>query len=70
MSYILHMSDLHYGQDTTKEKERLKSLAKWINEQNLNISLLLFTGDFVDAPSIVKECVCKSVFSERFDRIA
>ncbi len=52
------MSDLHYGQDTTKEKERLKSLAKWINEQNLNISLLLFTGDFVDAPSIVKECVC------------
>lgn len=57
MSYILHMSDLHYGQDTAKEKERIHSLAKWINDNNIKITFIVFTGDMIDAPAIKRECL-------------
>lgn len=57
MDNILHMSDIHYGRNTKLEKERLMSLAKYLNDQNIKIKFLVFTGDMIDAFVIRNECI-------------
>jgi len=59
MSYILHMSDFHFGRDLELEKQRLTDLATWITENNIPIKYLVFTGDMIDAPTIQVNCVKK-----------
>lgn len=59
MSYILHMSDFHFGKDLTLEKTRLDDLAIWINSNQIHIDYLVFTGDMIDAPTIQAECIRK-----------
>ena len=57
MSYILHMSDFHFGRDSELEKSRLMELARWIKNGRIEVDYLVFTGDMVDAPQIQAECV-------------
>ena len=59
MSYILHMSDFHLGKYPKMEEERLASLAKWINEEKIDIHYMIFTGDVLDARIITEECIFK-----------
>ena len=57
MGFILHMSDFHLGKNFKTEIERLAELAKWINEQNIRVQYLVFTGDIIDAPTIKEHCL-------------
>ena len=59
MSYILHMSDFHFGRDPALERTRLDDLATWIKSNQIHIDYLVFTGDMIDAPTIQTECIRK-----------
>ena len=59
MSHILHMSDFHLGKDIKVEKLRLQNLAHWISNQNIHIDYLVYTGDMIDAPTILSVCIRK-----------
>ena len=68
MSCILHMSDLHLGKDLKLEQERLTGLATWLAEQEIHAEYLVFTGDLIDAPSLLPICIrkLKKSFPEQF----
>ena len=57
MYNILHMSDIHYGKNTSLEKEKLATLARWINNEKICVEFLIFTGDMIDAHEVTKECI-------------
>ncbi len=59
MGYILHMSDFHCGKNPTEEKARLTDLAAWITANKIPIDYLVFTGDMIDAPSVLLSCIRK-----------
>ena len=59
MSYILHMSDFHFGKNTRIEKARLDELAMWIGNSGINIEYLIFTGDILDAQVLQADCIKK-----------
>lgn len=68
MGFILHMSDFHLGRNWKFEAERLSALAKWINEQDIQIHYLVFTGDIVDARIIKEDCLAVLIqkYSDEF----
>lgn len=53
MSLILHISDLHLGKNEMEETKRISSLAESIINEKLTIKHVVFTGDIIDARSIV-----------------
>ena len=59
MSYILHMSDFHFGKNMKIEQGRLDELAMWIENSDINIKYLIFTGDIIDAQVLQADCVKK-----------
>lgn len=68
MSCILHMSDLHLGKDLKLEQKRLTDLATWLAQQEIHAEYLVFTGDLIDAPSLLPICIrkLKKSFPEQF----
>ena len=68
MSYILHMSDFHFGKNTRIEKARLDELAMWIGNSGINIEYLIFTGDILDAQVLQADCIkkLKKEYPEKF----
>ena len=70
MSYILHMSDFHFGKNYTLEKNRLFDLAAFIGRKKIKIHSVVFTGDMIDAQSTTKKCieslknVCPQLFKD------
>lgn len=68
MSYILHMSDFHFGKNMKIEQGRLDELAMWIENSDINIKYLIFTGDIIDAQVLQADCVkkLKKEYSEEF----
>lgn len=71
MSCILHMSDFHLGKNMKIEKDRLDELAMWIENSDLSIKYLIFTGDIIDAQVLQAECVrkLKKEYSEKFKEL-
>lgn len=71
MSYILHMSDFHFGRDPALERTRLDDLATWIKSNQIHIDYLVFTGDMIDAPTIQTECIrkLKKIDLEKFKNL-
>lgn len=61
MSYILHMSDFHFGKAPEIENERIALLAKWINANGIKVEYVVFTGDVIDARTITQSCVLEIV---------
>ena len=59
MIHILHMSDFHLGKNIKIEKLRLQNLAKWLSTQKIHIDYLVYTGDMIDAPTILSICIRK-----------
>ena len=53
MSLILHISDLHLGKNEMEETKRISSLAETIISEKLAIKHVVFTGDIIDARSII-----------------
>ena len=53
MGKLLHVSDFHITKDKKQSRERLQSLANYLNESQINIDILVFSGDLVDAKRIV-----------------
>ena len=53
MSLILHISDLHLGKNEMEETKRISSLAETIINEKLAIKHVVFTGDIIDARSII-----------------
>lgn len=68
MSYILHMSDLHLGRNPELEQKQLTGLATWLTKQKIHATYLVFTGDMIDAPSLLSTCIrkLKRRFPEQF----
>mgnify|MGYP002525717573 CR=1 FL=1 len=71
MSYILHMSDFHFGKFPETEIARLDSLAQWILNLAFDIRYLVFTGDVIDARVITESCIQKlvSIYPDEFNDV-
>ena len=71
VSWILHMSDLHLGKNPALERERLLGLAKWLEGQEFGVDHLVFTGDLIDAPTVLLSCVrkLKREYPDRFSKL-
>lgn len=55
MSNLLHVSDFHITKNERLSKERLDSLSEFFKKSNINIDILVFSGDLVDGRGIVDQ---------------
>ncbi len=53
MPFILHMSDFHYSGESEELKEKLLSLARYLNDKKRKIEYLVCTGDFIDQKTAI-----------------
>ena len=67
MGNILHMSDFHFGRNPEVENERLESLARFLNKNEIEIQYLVFTGDIVDAFEITIDCILHLIRNHPLD---
>lgn len=56
MCKILHVSDFHVNLNYTKSSERLEKLTRFLENENIKVDYLVFTGDIIHAGVIADKC--------------